>query len=321
MLKCVFESTSYSQLKCWANVALPYSESHQLPNTLRFIVNGTSDRLRAYRRLVVGTQTEIWSVYGIWQPDTLIEGEFYPLTQEELDYEAANPGITLSEWINRDVIHLIPQPVITLADGNIIKPSVDVHRTKLSEINKAAMAFDIQFVPYQGILFQCDGTIFSEQDHIEFDLTYHWSDRNDPTYGKFIGSIGVESRNEMVFHNRERFSIPTPTYTPQTDTWAVTLLGSHQIREGQGALWQGYILTNPEELMTSETYSDPTIQERLNTLNAVKNGKAFTGGIGEVWGVCKDLNTNNDWLCFGRFADIPINPTPFPIDKSLPNIS
>jgi hypothetical protein len=39
--------------------------------------------------------------------------------------------------------------------------------------------------------------------------------------------------------------------------------------------------------------------------NAVKDGKEFFGGVGEVWGICEDLNINHDWLCFGRFADLP----------------
>lgn len=311
MLPSVIETTSNELLTCWAHVALPYSESHKLPPYLRFTPNGTSLRLRAYRRMIVGTQTEIWSIYGSWQPNQKLEGEFSLLTQDESDFEEKNKDIILTDWVSANPIKLIPQPVITLSDGRTVKPAVDTRRTVVREISKAAMGFDVQFVPFQGILFQCDGTIYGEQDHVEFDLTYHWSDRNDPTYGKYIGSIGIESSNEFVIHHRERFGISAPTYTPQIDTWTVQLLGPHEIREGQGALWQGYILSNPEKLMDAETYSDELTQKRIRNLRAVKNGKPFYGGVGEAWGVCKELNKNNDWLCFGRFADVPSNPIPF----------
>jgi hypothetical protein len=268
---CKFKNTGDAMIT-WANVAIPYDSNH--PERMIFLTeNGIQPIKSPAIKLPtdVGTQSTIYSVYRFFNKEETVEGKLVSLEKgdESLFTDVGFDIFKVSDWVGSDLWSKLP---MFFVNDQSLPFNSNVANSQILEISPARVVLKACFGPVQGCIVNFYAYIYNQQDYIPFSLSFHWSDRNDPTYGPKEVTLGIKSKNAFMIENSYEMGLSPTSYESDSELWSVNLLSNKSFRDGQGAYWYGNILCLPDDFMSSDQFNDPNTQTRLTILNSCRTG-------------------------------------------------
>lgn len=307
MLNSVFQSNStLGSNTCWAPIALPYSASQQY-NRLTFIDSG-GIRYPAVKHRDIGIQSCLWYVRGTWpNANTTVSGYFVePTGPDVTNFNGSGlSSFTVTNYLLDRPLDIIPK--VTYGFNGVSTTHWVGQSSEGLGRSLACQEFHVVEHGASGMMTNIWLDIMAQQDVVPFKLMGTWSDPANSSWGPItVDSIVIQSRCPFVIHWASEKGISNPVYNATTKLYTTTILTSQTFIDGQSYEVEGALLCVPYAYNWTVDSTIPL--SRNSTLSAFYLGSSTYGGVGEVNGMCKELNVNGDWDVWGRIPETPTSP-------------